>query len=236
MAKRNNAGRLAGLAGLAALGYMALKGKGESAPVEDQAGKPTGEYDPIASGDWSYGEQGMMAKEPGGGSSVAPPKAAASAGGPDERYMAGASAPLPKGTPTDKKYLASRDMQRKVESGITAKAETDAETARLLSRFPMKKAQGLPPDVDPSSAFRGARSPQNQADSAAARYFRGKLDRGETLNETEKAQARRAGITGFKKGGAVKVKKMASGGMTTSSASKRADGIATKGKTRGKMY
>ena len=40
----------------------------------------------------------------------------------------------------------------------------------------------------------------------------------------------------FKKGG--KVKKMASGGMTSkaSSASKRADGIATKGKTRGKMY
>ena len=37
---------------------------------------------------------------------------------------------------------------------------------------------------------------------------------------------------GMKKGGAVK--KMASGGMT-SSASKRADGIATKGKTRGRM-
>ena len=37
---------------------------------------------------------------------------------------------------------------------------------------------------------------------------------------------------GYKRGG--KVKKMASGGMT-SSASKRADGIATKGKTRGKM-
>lgn len=37
---------------------------------------------------------------------------------------------------------------------------------------------------------------------------------------------------GMKKGGATK--KMASGGMT-SSASKRADGIATKGKTRGKM-
>ena len=36
----------------------------------------------------------------------------------------------------------------------------------------------------------------------------------------------------MKKGG--KVKKMASGGMT-SSASKRADGIATKGKTRGRM-
>jgi hypothetical protein len=40
------------------------------------------------------------------------------------------------------------------------------------------------------------------------------------------------GAQGYNKGGAVK--KMASGGMT-SSASKRADGIATKGKTRGKM-
>lgn len=40
----------------------------------------------------------------------------------------------------------------------------------------------------------------------------------------------------YKRGG--KVKKMASGGMTskTSSASKRADGCCTKGKTRGKMY
>ncbi len=37
----------------------------------------------------------------------------------------------------------------------------------------------------------------------------------------------------YKKGGAVKG--YASGGMTSSSASKRADGIATKGKTRGRM-
>jgi hypothetical protein len=45
-----------------------------------------------------------------------------------------------------------------------------------------------------------------------------------------------AGIFGkpMKKGGAVKTKKMASGG-SVSSASKRADGCATKGKTRGKM-
>ena len=41
------------------------------------------------------------------------------------------------------------------------------------------------------------------------------------------------GAIGYKRGGAVK-KKMASGGMT-GSASKRADGIATKGKTRGKI-
>jgi len=40
------------------------------------------------------------------------------------------------------------------------------------------------------------------------------------------------GAVGFKRGG--KMKKYASGGMV-SSASKRADGIATKGKTRGRM-
>jgi hypothetical protein len=38
----------------------------------------------------------------------------------------------------------------------------------------------------------------------------------------------------YKKGGAVKAKKMASGGVT--SASKRADGIASRGKTKCKMY
>lgn len=48
------------------------------------------------------------------------------------------------------------------------------------------------------------------------------------------------GAVGYKKGGFAKAKpkKMASGGMTSkvSSASKRADGIATKGKTKCKMY
>jgi hypothetical protein len=40
----------------------------------------------------------------------------------------------------------------------------------------------------------------------------------------------------FKKGGAVKAKKMASGGMTAkASPARRGDGIAQRGKTRGKM-
>jgi hypothetical protein len=52
---------------------------------------------------------------------------------------------------------------------------------------------------------------------------------GRTIEERRRAM-------GLKKGGAVKAKpkKMASGGM--SSASKRGDGIATKGKTKCKMY
>lgn len=44
------------------------------------------------------------------------------------------------------------------------------------------------------------------------------------------------GAIGYKRGGKAKPKKMASGGMARSGASKRADGIATKGKTRGKIY
>lgn len=46
------------------------------------------------------------------------------------------------------------------------------------------------------------------------------------------------GAIGYKKGGKVKAKakKMASGGTAKSSVSKRADGIATKGKTKCKMY
>lgn len=48
------------------------------------------------------------------------------------------------------------------------------------------------------------------------------------------ADYRKRQAEGKKKGGAVK--KMASGGMTVSKASSRADGIAQRGKTRGKLY
>lgn len=51
--------------------------------------------------------------------------------------------------------------------------------------------------------------------------------------DTRSVSQRLRAAFGMKKGGAAK--KMASGGMTSSSASKRADGIAVKGKTRGKM-
>ena len=61
------------------------------------------------------------------------------------------------------------------------------------------------------------------AEAVAARFRRKPLSEADTTG----------GAIGYKKGGAVK-KKMASGGVS-SSASKRADGIASKGKTRGKI-
>jgi hypothetical protein len=73
-------------------------------------------------------------------------------------------------------------------------------------------------------------------------YNPGVTDGGESAAKLQSAADRRSRINanvndpgysaGMKKGG--KVKKMASGG-TTSSASKRGDGIAQHGKTRGKM-
>jgi hypothetical protein len=83
-------------------------------------------------------------------------------------------------------------------------------------------------------AERSSAEPASSSPSAAQRYLQGKVDRGESLSALEQAQAKRAGMPGFKKGGAVKTKKMANGGVT--SASKRADGIASRGKTKCKMY
>jgi hypothetical protein len=72
---------------------------------------------------------------------------------------------------------------------------------------------------------------------AAARRAAGDLTPEEVAAAKQRiADAASAG--GMKRGGKVKTKpakKMASGGMTRSSASKRADGIATKGKTKGRM-
>lgn len=64
-------------------------------------------------------------------------------------------------------------------------------------------------------------------------YGMGQMSRKSEYLEDEKMGGVRGG---YKKGG--KVKKMASGGMTSkpSSASKRADGIASRGKTKCKMY
>jgi hypothetical protein len=71
---------------------------------------------------------------------------------------------------------------------------------------------------------------ETDANEKARREYSGRYEDGTRLPSEENYKG-----DGMKRGG--KVKKMASGGMTSgaSSASKRADGIATKGKTRGKM-
>lgn len=71
---------------------------------------------------------------------------------------------------------------------------------------------------------------ETDANEKARREYSGRYEDGTRLPDKESYKG-----DGMKRGG--RVKKMASGGMTSgvSSASKRADGIAVKGKTRGKM-
>ena len=67
---------------------------------------------------------------------------------------------------------------------------------------------------------------ETDANEKARREYSGRYEDGTRLPSEENYKG-----DGMKRGG--RVKKMASGGMT---ASKRADGIATKGKTKCKMY
>jgi hypothetical protein len=141
-------------------------------------------------------------------------------------------------TPSARSTSAAPAKPAVVKPRDTAKTD---ETSNLLSRY---AKPGLRQETmkERAESYNAKRFAQKEADKAAVkdffgnadkRYLQSKLDRGETLSPLERAQAKRAGMEGFKRGG--KVKKMASGGMA-SSASKRADGIATRGKTKCKMY
>jgi hypothetical protein len=100
------------------------------------------------------------------------------------------------------------------------------------------------PKAAPKAAAKPAAKSESKAESKASPVDktkmslaeRAKLSResarsGSGATDTRSVSQRIRSAFGMKSGGATK---MASGGMT-SSASKRADGIATKGKTRGKM-
>jgi len=85
------------------------------------------------------------------------------------------------------------------------------------------------------AAFQEANASPRSFSSDPNGYGMGKMTR-KTRYTTDELQGGIHGDAGYgsKRGGLMKAKKMAFGGMT-SSASKRADGIATKGKTRGRM-
>ena len=232
---RNSAANLVGLAALGALGYKMLQDKkGSSAPAEDRAATPVSS--PTV-GSFDANETSWPERPDAGDASVAEAVQNAPRVTPTATAAPKAAAP--------KSFTGSGipmgDKLRQADRAIQAKADTDAETARLLARKPKttladRQAQDRENFLKNSPLIAGPRAAGQFFEGADRRYLQSKLDRGEALTPLEKAQAKRAGMETFKRGGAVKAKKMASGGMTRSSASKRADGIATKGKTRGKLY
>ena len=120
----------------------------------------------------------------------------------------------------------------------------EAEGERILERMrdeaakpkPKTMAKAMPkamPKAAPAPAPKA--SPVDETKLSLSDRFKLSRDRsrsGSGPTDTRSVSQRLRSAFGMKKGG--EAKKMASGG-STSSASKRADGIATKGKTRGKM-
>jgi len=134
-----------------------------------------------------------------------------------------------------------RGLTRRADSSAPAKAEPKAESkaaprddgAYRGKRSDMKEVGGG------RSGGRGGPEAGEGSESKPAGAYRGMRSDPEPVgayrsirSDPEPEGAYRGTRSDMKKGGAVK--KIASGG-SVSSASKRADGIATKGKTRGKM-
>jgi hypothetical protein len=231
------AGRLAGLAALAGLAYMnkdkLFGAKGETKAAETKAEtkvKDTAAEDAKAAakrdadeetmGYTSSGNAAMYEKEPGFETKTTPAKVASASSPASKPAQTGRFAPS--GSPV------LSDNPRKIGN---AKAVV-AQGGNRSARSDMVSAGPNPVRAPGGVGKRG-----------------GVGDGGQSMVERQNAGAKRAGLSvddyltsgkktideqdgTFKRGG--KVKKMASGGMT-SSASKRADGIASKGKTRGRM-
>jgi hypothetical protein len=100
------------------------------------------------------------------------------------------------------------------EFGEAGTSMTVSPTPKPVARRPVVKSRPM------SAAAEAAMQEANVSPTTRAEYDRG-------ISNVPRRNLY------YKKGGAVKG--YASGGMTSSSASKRADGIATKGKTRGKI-
>ena len=225
------AGRLAGLAALAGLAYMANeKGKGakdtaaennriadaraareeEKGPASkpsDEAKKPFKdamfEKEP---GPYLTDDKAMYEKEPGFETKTTPAKVASASSPVSKPAQTGRFAPS--GSPV------LSDNPRKIGNAKAVVAQGGDRSARADMSSPSSGSGsgGRTPRSDaPSSGLGGVRRPGTNVDY-------------ENENTYDMSTGKRGGV----------VKKMASGGMT-SSASKRADGIATKGKTRGRM-
>jgi hypothetical protein len=103
------------------------------------------------------------------------------------------------------------------EFGEAGTSMTVSPTKKPVARRPVVKSRAL--NEAEQAKFQEANEAPSGSQYTSTKDFMG-------MN-------RRDANMSYRRGGAVK--KMASGGMTSSSASKRADGIATKGKTRGKI-
>ena len=123
--------------------------------------------------------------------------------------------------------------QEEIASGDRILTQMRDEAAKPKPKPKPKAMAKAMPKAAPAPAPKA--SPVDETKLSLSDRFKLSRDRsrsGSGPTDTRSVSQRLRSAFGMKKGG--ETKKMASGGMT-SSASKRADGIASKGKTRGKM-
>jgi hypothetical protein len=245
------AGRLAGLAALAGLAYMANK-KGET-KTPDAVKSESKSKGPDR--DTDTGVDAMA--------SDAAKKPAVDLG--EIRDEAGTLSKLRRNTETGEMYdptgsTSGKSAAAKVATRPKAPIVSAAKAPAASTAMPEGAYRGVRSETKPEGAYRGTRSDSQAAKNAEQAklmssykprkpdvklrdtrliYNNDPDDQALYANKTlrrfgaeERPESEEQEIFGKKRGGVVK--KMASGGMT-SSASKRADGIASKGKTRGRM-
>jgi hypothetical protein len=119
-------------------------------------------------------------------------------------------------------------------TSMTVSPSSRPTASKPAARKPVIKSR--PMSAAGEAAFQEANASPRSFSSDPNGYGMDKMTR-KSRYTTDELQGGIHGDAGYgsKRGGLLKAKKMASGGMTSSSASKRADGIATKGKTRGRM-
>ena len=136
----------------------------------------------------------------------------------------------------DPEEAANRRVERTLtnpnarEFGEAGTSMTVSPTKKPVVRKPVVKSRPVSPAMDAAMQEANA-SPITRA---TYDYGIGRMSgRSKYSSDAGEGGVRGEGGYGSKRGGLLKAKKMASGGMT---ASKRADGIATRGKTKCKMY
>jgi hypothetical protein len=249
-----NAGRLAGLAALAGAAYMMSRGKGKSddagdqktssyvkdtkkVEAKDESFKPTNES--------AYASRSNMTPMQGVGDAKNDPIVKPAPA------PAPAPAPVVTNTPSAPPAQVNRDMKdatkQKVLDALNQRAGANtpsalrsdqlADVSRAVKREEKTKKAAQADFPDYKATFK---NPETQKRYDKVEKQTGSLTSSAMKTDAMKvasraakaadAKRRAAKQSSFKSGGAVK---MASGGMT---ASRRADGIATKGKTKCKMY
>ena len=133
------------------------------------------------------------------------------------------------------KAEGARDAGKITESGDQGFGGAgSSRTVKATPKAPSKPKADPKPAAKPESKPAAKAAPVDETKLSLTERMKMSRDRAKagSTTDTRSVSQRLRSAFGMKKGG--ETKKMASGGMT-SSASKRADGIAVKGKTRGKM-